>query len=274
MIKKFLSSLLFILIFASFSYGKDFYTFAVLSSESPIQEYKRYKILVSYLSNILKKPVQLIIVKKVEKFLTLYKDRKIDIAVTCPVVFYELKEKYNAKDLAVLKINNKILETGVWIVRNDSNIKSIKDLVGKKITLGSSVCASNCVMPLYVLSKEGITYKDIPDMWSSGTDKAAILNVLAGLADAAGVKEESAKKYIDKGIKIIARTPYVPRYVISASSNLDKKEIINIKNVLFSLHDKHLLKKAGIDGFVEAKEYMFEVIKDYKEILDKYPFLR
>ncbi len=274
MAKNLLSSFIFSLLILSFSYAKSFYTFAVLSSENPIIEYKRYKTLTTYLHKKLKKPVKLIIVKKVERFLELYEKGKIDISIECPVVFYEIKEKYGAKDIALLKINNEIMEAGVWIVRSDSNIKSIKDLKDKKITLGSSICASNCVMPLYVLSKEGITYKDIPDMWSSGTDKAAILNVLSGLADAAGVKEESAKLYLDKGIKIIGKSPYVPRYVVSVSTTLSDKEINNIKKILFSLKDKKLLKKIGIDGFVNVPKDMFEIIKNYKEILDKYPFLR
>jgi len=274
MVKNLLNSFVLILFFLSFSYAKDFYTFAVLSSENPIVEYKRYKTLTDYLNSRLHKTVKLVIVKKVERFLELYEKGKIDISIACPVVFYEIKEKYGAKDIALLKINNEIMEAGVWIVRKDSNIKTLKDLKDKKITLGSSICASNCVMPLYVLSKEGITYKDIPDMWSSGTDKAAILNVLSGLADAAGVKEESAKLYLDKGIRIVGKSPYVPRYVVSVSSKLSNKEVNNIKKVLFSLKDKKLLKKIGIDGFVNVPKYMFEIIKNYKEILDKYPFLR
>lgn len=274
MVKKFLNSFLVLLLTIFSSYGKDFYNFAVLSSENPVIEYKRYKALTDYLSKKLNKPVKLRIIKKVDKFLDFYEKGLIDISVACPVVYYEIKEKYGAKPLALLKINNEILEAGVWVVRKDSDIKEIKDLKGKKITLGSSICASNCVMPLYVLSKEGITYKDIPDMWSSGTDKAAILNVLAGLADAAGVKEESAKKYLSKGIRIISKSPYVPRYVVSVSEKLSNKEVKILKHLLFSLKDKKLLKNIGIDGFVEVPDYMFEIIKNYKDILNQYPLLQ
>ncbi|EDP73791.1 phosphate/phosphite/phosphonate ABC transporter substrate-binding protein [Hydrogenivirga sp. 128-5-R1-1] len=274
MVKRLLSSFLALFLFVIFSYAKDFYNFAVLSGENPVIEYKRYKALSNYISQKLHKPVKLRIIKNVDKFLDFYEKGLIDISIACPVVFYEIKEKYGAKSLALLKINNEILEAGVWVVRKDSNIKEIKDLKGKRITLGSSICASNCVMPLFVLSKEGITYKDIPDMWSSGTDKAAILNVLAGLADAAGVKEESAKKYLDKGIRIISKSPYVPRYVVSVSRKLSKEDIKALKNVLFSLKDKKLLKNIGIDGFVEVPDFMFEIIKNYKDILNQYPLLQ
>lgn len=271
---KSLSSFLIFALLITFSYAKDFYNFAVLSGEDPVVEYKRYKVLTDYLSKKLSKPVKLIIIKKVNKFLDYYEKGLIDISVACPVVFYEIKEKYKAKPLALLKINNEILEAGVWVVRKDSDIKSIKDLRNRKITLGSSICASNCVMPLFVLSREGITYEDIPDMWSSGTDKAAILNVLAGFADAAGVKEESAKKYLDKGIRIISKSPYVPRYVVSVSNQLTDKEIAVLEKTLFSLKDKNVLSNMGINGFVKVPDYIFEIIKNYKEILNQYPLLQ
>lgn len=266
---------IFIAIFLLFGIGyAHTLTLAVLSSGKPVEEYKRYKNLSKYLSKKLNMPVEIVIVGKVKELLHLYEERHIDISITCPVVYFELKDKENIEAAAVIKINGKIKESGVIVVRKDSDIKTINDLKDRKLTLGSSICASNCVMPLYVLSKEGITYKDIPDLWSSGSDRAAVLAVIAGIADAAGVKEETALQYIDKGIRILTKSPYVPRYVVNVSKDLPEDMYNKILEVLYNLKDKETLKKLKIDGFEKPPKDLFDILKDYKSILKRYPMLQ
>lgn len=269
---KSLSSILSVLLIVKFTFG---FSLAILSAGNPVQEYKRYKSLSKYLSEKIGEPVELKIVAKVNQLLSLYDEGKIDMSITCPIVYFELKDRgYNIDAVAVIKINGQILESGVFVVRKDSNIKTVKDLRDKKITLGSSICASNCVMPLYVLSKEGITYKDVPDLWSSGSDKAAILAVIAGLADAAGVKEESALKFLDKGIRILVKSPYVPRYVVNLSNEIPLETYRKVVEALYHLNDDKTLKKLGIDAFVPPPAGLFDILKDYKSILNQYPMLR
>jgi len=266
--------ILVVLLFLSFSFARDFYTLAVLSSDNPIEEYKRYSVLSKYLSKNLDKPVKLEIIKKANRFLTLYKMNKIDIGIACPVVFFMADETKGATAVAFLKINGTILEAGVWAVRKDSDIKTIQDLKEKRLTLGSSICASNAIMPLYLLYKNGIKYEDLLDLWSSGTDKGAILNVIAGFADAAGVNEESLKKYAKGKLKIIAKTPSVPRYTLFINKRLPVIFRKQVEKLLFSLNDEETLKSIGIDGFSPAEKKYLKLIKNYKEILKLYPILK
>ncbi len=265
--------LLFFLLF-SFSYGYSELTFAVLSSGSPVKEYRRFKPLTKYIESKVGIPVKLKIVGKYKKLLDMYKQENVEISISCPVVFYKIKEKHDVEGVAVVKIHGEVLESGVIVVKKNSPIKTVNDLKGAKITLGSSICASNCIMPLYILKIHNITYRDVPDMWSSGSDRAAILAVLAGLADAAGVKEESALLYIDKGIRILAKSPYVPRYIVAVSRKLPANIQKRIKEALYSMKDKNILKKIGIDGFEKPEPKMFKLIKNYNEVLNSYPFLQ
>lgn len=247
---------------------------AVLSSGNPVEEYKRFKNLSQYLEKRLNKKIELKIFGRYENLLRYYDEHFVDISIVCPVVYYKILEKHKVDASAVIKIRGHVLEAGVIVVRKDGEINSVNDLKGKKITLGSSICASNCIMPLYVLSKNGIKYTDISDMWSSGSDRAAILSVLSGLADAAGVKEESAFGFLDHGIKIIARSPYVPRYIVVINESLPQKLQKQIRTALFSLKDQELLKKIEIDGFEKPKPEMFRIVKDYNDILSQYPLIQ
>ncbi|NPA53850.1 MAG: phosphate/phosphite/phosphonate ABC transporter substrate-binding protein [Aquificae bacterium] len=268
-----MKKLVFFLLFFSFSYGYEI-TFAVLSSGSMIKEYKRFKALSEYITQKTGIDVNLKIIDKYQDLLDMYKYQKVDLSISCPVVFYKIKASNNVEGIAVVKIDGMVMEAGVIVVRKDSPIHTVEDLRGAKITLGSSICASNCVMPLYILSINNITYEDVSDMWSSGSDKAAILAVLAGLADAAGVKEESALLYIDKGIRILAKSPYVPRYVVALSKDLPLDIQKKIKNALYSLKDKKVLEKLGIDGFERPKPDMFKLIKNYNAVLGQYPLIK
>jgi phosphonate transport system substrate-binding protein len=263
---------IFLLIF-SVSYGYEI-TFAVLSSGSTIKEYRRFKALSQYISEKTGITVHLKVVDNYRDLLDLYRYQNVDLSISCPVVFYKIKSSNDVEGIAVVKIDGMVMEAGVIVVKKDSPIKDIKDLKGAKITLGSSICASNCVMPLYILSKNNITYEDLSDMWSSGSDRAAVLAVLAGLADAAGVKEETALLYIDKGIRVLAKSPYVPRYVVALSKNLPEKIQIQIKKALYSLKDREILEKLGIDGFEKPKPQMFKLIKNYNAVLGQYPLIK
>ncbi len=256
------------------SFASERLILAVLSSGNPVEEYRRFKALSDYLSERLGVGIKLKIFGKYTDMLQFYEENTVDISISCPVVYYKIAEKHNVYPAAVVKIKGHVVEAGVIVVREDSNIKSVKQLKGKKITLGSSICASNCVMPLYILSKNEIRYTDISDMWNSGSDKAAILSVISGLADAAGVKEESAQKFLGKGIRIIAKSPYVPRYVVAVHGDLPENLRKKITDILYSLKDKNVLRQIGIDGFEKPDRSMFSIVKDYNNILSQYPLLQ
>ncbi len=257
--------------FKAFSYEINF---AVLSSGSTVEEYKKFKALSKYLEKETGSKVNLFIVRNYKDILDLYRYEHIDISITCPVVFYKIQEIKPVESIAVLKISGEVMEAGVIVVKKDSPFKTVKDLKGAKITLGSSICASNCVMPLYILSVNDISYEDIADMWSSGSDKAAILAVLAGLADAAGVKEETALLYLDKGIRILGKSPYVPRYVVALSKDAPEDLKEKIKNALYNLKDRKILSVLGIDSFEKPKPEMFRLIKNYNAVLGQYPIIK
>ncbi|HEV09199.1 MAG TPA: phosphate/phosphite/phosphonate ABC transporter substrate-binding protein [Sulfurihydrogenibium azorense] len=263
--------LILLLTFTYISFGQNL-KIAVLSYGEPIKEYKRYSVFADYLSQKLNRKVDLIIVEDVDKVFQLFRTNEVQMAVGCSVVYFELKRQYNVEAIAVMKINGKAVENGVLVVKKDSDINSIQDVKGKKITLGSPICMSNCVMPLYMLANAGITQHDVINIWSSGTDKGAILAVMSGIADVAGVKEESIKNY-QQYLKVIARSPSFPRHIIMVSKNLDPKLYKQIENAIFSI-DSETLKSMEIDGFAKPQPNMFEIIKNYRKILELFPVVR
>lgn len=264
--------LILIILFFNLSYAKESIRLAVLSYGSPVEEYRRYKILTDYLSKKIKKQVDIRIVKDINTLFDMFKSGQAQMAVGCSVVYFELKKKYNVESIAVIKINGKAVENGVLITKVDSDINTIQEVKGKRIVLGSPICMSNCVMPLYMLSLAGITQEDVPNIWSAGTDRGAIITLLSGLADVAGVREESLKGFENR-VKIIGKSPSFPRHIFMASKNMDKKIYNDIETAIYDI-DYPTLNKMGIDGFTKPQENMFQVIKRYNQILQLFPFVR
>ena len=260
------------LLIFKFSFAQESLKLVVLSYGDTIKEYKRYSVLSKYLSSRINKKVEVVIVENVDKVFELFKRKEAHLAVGCSVVYFELKRKFNVEAVAVMKINGKSVENGILVVKKNSPIKTIEDVKGKKITLGSPICMSNCVMPLYMLAQAGITQEDVINIWSSGTDKGAILAVLIGIADVAGIKEESLKNYQDQ-LRVISKSPSFPRHIIMVSKTLDKKIYKDLEEAIFSI-DQETLKSIEIDGFEKPNPNMFYIIKDYRRILDLFPVLK
>lgn len=265
--------LLFLIVFMVFeSVFAENIKLAVLSYGNPIEEYRRYKILSDYLSKKIDKKVDIQIVKDIDTLFDMFKSNQAQMAIGCSVVYFELRKKYNVEAAAVLKINGKAVENGVLIAKLESDILNIDHVKGKKVVLGSPICMSNCVMPLYMLTLAGIKQEDVPNIWSAGTDKGAIITLLTGLADVAGVREESLNGFEGR-VRVIAKSPSFPRHILMISKNIDKKTYSQIEKAIFEMDNK-TVEKMGIDGFVKPQKNMFEVIKRYQQILNLFPFVR
>ncbi|MEZ0323708.1 MAG: phosphate/phosphite/phosphonate ABC transporter substrate-binding protein [Hydrogenothermaceae bacterium] len=262
----------FLVLLFNCSYGKESLKLAVLSYGNPVEEYRKYKILANYISKKTGVEINIQIVEDMDTLFYMFKSNQAQMAIGCSVVFFELKKKYNVESVAVMKINGKAVENGVLIVRSDSNIYKVQQVKGKRVVLGSPVCMSNCVMPLYMLTLAGITQEDTPNIWSAGTDKGAIITLLSGLADVAGVREESLQGFEDR-VRVIAKSPSFPRHIFMVSKNINSEIYKRIEKSLFTL-DSQTAKNMGINGFVKPQNNMFEIIKNYQQILQLFPFVR
>ncbi|MFN3787020.1 MAG: phosphonate ABC transporter substrate-binding protein, partial [Sulfurihydrogenibium azorense] len=64
------------LLFVSVSFAQEKLIFAVLSYGDPIKEYKRYSVFARYLSEKIKKDVDVVIVEDIEKLFQMFKKKE------------------------------------------------------------------------------------------------------------------------------------------------------------------------------------------------------
>jgi phosphonate transport system substrate-binding protein len=137
----------------------------------------------------------------------------------------------------------------IFIVRKDSKIKSIGDLVGKTIAFDEFFSSSGYMFPMaYLLQAK---FKPIPSpssehKWQSreigyqfsGSDERTIEWVLKGEIDAGtidnGIFSALPKETRDR-LRIIAQTEKFPRHVVVVRPGMNPQELEQIKTVLINM---------------------------------------
>ncbi len=118
---------------------------------------------------------------------------------------------------------------GVLFVRENSNIKNVEDMRGKRLVLGGRTTTAGYVFPLYFFKKHGIpdyhTY--FSKAYFVGTHEDAILGVLHNQADVGAAKDLILRMVLkenpglEKALKILEQSPPVPSNAFVVRKNLN-----------------------------------------------------
>ena len=162
---------------------------------------------------------------------------------------------------------------GEIAVRNDSDIKTVEDLKGRKVIGSSPSSTSGNLMPSGMLIKKGIKKSEFAAMdFAGGHDKAA-LAVLAGDYDACWINEKNFKKFKDQGVGLrsIWDHPPVPEFPICVNLRHVKPEIVEkVKKALLKMHETDLTGLKAIDKKYEKWVAMtWESYVPIKKTIDK-----
>jgi len=122
-------------------------TLMILPIESPATMYESFLPLTRYIEKAIGRKVRLVVAKSGEAAIKDLKGHKADMAYICSVFYVLAHDNYNYHPLVKAIENGSSTERGVIIVRNDSDIRTIGDLRGRTLALGSRYCASMVVSP-------------------------------------------------------------------------------------------------------------------------------
>lgn len=263
--------------------GKDYVEYSnntikvvILPLYSPLTIYKKFDPLMKYLSKETGYEFKLFIPKDFEEFIKIVSEGKVHFSYQNPYVYTIISKKYPLKILVITEgeecsLNNKEEicggETfrGVIIVRKDSNIKSIKDLKGKKILIVSPYSAGGFLSQKIFLEKRGFNvYKDFKLIDAKRQEKV-IIGVYRGEAEAGFIRESALSVFsqeVDMSkIKILTFTEYLPNWPFCAV-NVDSTLANKVRNLLVQIKDKEVLKKANIKGFKQVSDEDYEKFKN------------
>jgi phosphonate transport system substrate-binding protein len=178
-----------------------------------------------------------------------------------PSTYISANAKFRAKLVAKALKDGKPFHHAVIITKNDSDFKTVRDIRGRSFAFGDVQSTSSHIVPRAMLLSEGIDLKDLNYYNYLGHHSDVIEAVLSGDFDAGAVMESAAVKNQDRGLRIIKVSEEIAEFNITASADIDKQVLGELKNALLALNDsdpenKGVLKAINehYTGFVEAED--------------------
>ena len=164
---------------------------------------------------------------------------------------------------------------GIFVARKDSNLKDIQMLKHSAVSFPAPTALAASMMPLMFLHKNGIdTNKDITKKFV-GSQYSSILNTYSkdSLVGATWPppwelwKKENPQKAQE--MEVVWQTKPLINNSIVVKKDTDKELVIQMTTLLLGCHKdikcKKLLDNAGFDGFAQAQNSDYDVVKDFMQ---------
>ena len=246
------------------------YIFGVHPFKNPMKLKKMFTPLVTYLGQELGADVQFRSAKNYDAAMQALVDGKVDFSYMGPAPYAILDDKYPGKiriGAAVLN-NGKPTFNGVIVVKEDSDIASLADLKGKKFAFGDRKSTLSCYMPAYMLMEEGV-FDSMSYQFLGSHDNVAKA-VMKGMFAAGGIKPGVAKKYIGKGLKIIATSEPVYEHLVIIGPNVDEATVEKVRKALLNVADTTVYTsiKGSLSGFTKVTSADYDNIKAVIKAVD------
>ncbi len=170
---------------------------------------------------------------------------------------------------------------GIIIARQDSGIRSLKDLKGKKFAWVEKESASGYTFPKSLLLEAGLNpEKDFSESAFLNKHDAVVLNVLLGKYDAGACYDDARNTLRDKSkmdeLTILASTQDISNEPIVVRKSLPQDLIDKIRQALLDLSNKNtegqeILKDlTDVQGFVPVKETDYDYIEKVQKLLEQH----
>ena len=197
-----------------------------------------YKPLASYLSHKTGRVIKVKISKDYRTHIRLIGKDKLDIAYMGPASYVKLLARYGKKPLLARQaIHGSPTFRGKIVLRQESSISSLAELVGRHFAFGEAASTMSHLVPRYMLRRAGVTVDQLAGYRFLGSHDNVALAVLTGDFDAGAVKETVYEKYQPRGLKVLATTPALSEHLLVTRSKLPDQLRQTLRKALYALKD-------------------------------------
>jgi len=235
--------------------------------------------LLKYLSQELGvKEVRLITGSDYHSLITKLEREEIDIGWLGSLSYVEAAQRLKLKPLVKPTRFDTNSYRGLIITRQDSGIKSLADLKGKKFAWVEKESASGYTFPKALLIEAGINPdKDFAEAAFLQKHDAVVLNVLIGKYDAGACYDDARNTLRDKekinDLTVLARTEDISNEPIVCRAGLPEDLVEKIRKAFLKLdfnnpaHKKVLDELTDVRGFVPASDADYNYVRKVCELL-------
>ena len=158
--------------------------------------------------------------------------------------------------------------TGIFLVRKDSNIKTVKDLIGKTIAFPHRDAWAAYWLTKDYLLKNGIEMEQKCNIVFVESHKRSILACFHGLADVAATWRplRLINEDVEESLTVLLETAPHPNMPVFISPNISNNVSDKIKETLLTLHKtndgRKILKNLQHKKFIEAKDADYNITRE------------
>jgi phosphonate transport system substrate-binding protein len=175
---------------------------------------------------------------------------------------------------------------GIIVVRNDSRIKSIKDLKGAAISFPSATALAATMMPKYFLKSKGLDVEQNAECRYVGSQESSIMNVYLGKTQAGCTWPPPWESFLNEHPEIANvltikwQTEPLINNGLVVRDDVPLKHLKIFSDLLFNLHKnsegKEILKRINLSCFevITQQKYNARVnvfLKKYKDMFGILP---
>jgi phosphonate transport system substrate-binding protein len=206
-------------------------------SSSELQ--KRFAPLAAYLGKVMGRQVVIRVGRDYDDQINAIGTDSVDIAFIGPAPYTIMVSKYGQKPLlARIAPKGKPVLDGVIITSQDSPLRSVADLRGKRFAFGDPDSTMASLVPRYFLQKAGVPKTSLASYEHIASHKNVALGVLAGDYDAGAVKTEVFEEFKSRGLRILATLPTVPEHLFLTRSDMPPAQIRVLRKALLELKNE------------------------------------
>jgi ABC-type phosphate/phosphonate transport system substrate-binding protein len=207
----------------------------------------------------------------------------IDVAWNTPLAHVRVRQRTGNESLSLgMRDSDRDFHAKV-IVRRDSGIKSLKDLEGKTLAVGSADSTQARILPLYFLAKEGVDLGRVKvlafdtDLGKHGDTGSSEIDVLKALqegraeagtsGDLVWVNEQAAGHIDSNLIEVLWTTPGFDHCMFDALPSLAGEKVESFKRALFAMkwdnpRHRQLLELEGLREWLSPRESGYESLEE------------
>ena len=242
----------------------------LIPEENIFNQMERHRPLEAYLSKKLGSSVRFTILSRYGDVMDRFMSRKMDGAFFGVFTGVLAVDRIDAEPIArAVNPDGSATVQSYIFVRNDSGIRGVKDMKGKRIIFVDRATVTGYLYALSYLRENGVTDPDafFKDISFTGSHGSTIYAVLDGRADIGTVKSKIFQKLVAKDptikeeLTIIARSRELPDTTLLLRRDLPQSLRSRIKAVLLGMEKDpegiEVLRQFEAQKFIEAKKEDF-----------------
>lgn len=239
--------------------------FGSVAMDIPAVMHKRLVPLTDYLSSELKQPVVLKLSPSMKTAIKEISENTVELAYLTPVAYIRSHAKGKTRLIAKTVTNNRDSFQLMIVVKEDSPIKTIEDLLGKTFAFGDPAA----LLQRAVVVGAGVKLDKLGSYKFVGHYDNIARGVMRGFYDAGILKDTTAFKWQGKGLRILHSSAHLPPYNLAASSELDEGTFQKLKKAFLALNVNNPAHRKIIkaldkkyDGFAATNDDEYDIVRE------------